>query len=130
MRLRVLRICVVLFASFAVMCTARAQQTNVTISMQAAAPAPRIGGAQVVGVRTGTPLVHTIAATGTRPLTFAATGLPAGVSIDAATGRLSGTPSAAGTSMAMVTVSNAAGSDRRALRIVVGDTLALTPPMG
>ena len=40
---------------------ALAQQTNVSISMQAAAAAPRIGGALVVGVRPGTPLVHTIA---------------------------------------------------------------------
>src|SRR5262245_230530 len=79
--------------------TARAQQTNVSISMQAAPAAPRIGGAQAVGVRPGTPFLHTIAATGTRPLTFSATGLPGGVSLDTATGRLSGMIAAAGTSM-------------------------------
>ena len=107
-----------------------AQQTNVAISMQSAPAAPRIGGAPVVGVRTGTPLLYTIAATGTRPLTFAATGLPNGVALDAATGRVSGMLSAAGTFTAMVTASNASGSDTRALRIVAGDTVALTPPMG
>jgi len=105
-------------------------QTNVSISMQAAPPAPHLGGAAVVGVRTGTPLLHTIAVTGTRPMTFSATGLPAGVNLDAATGRLSGMLAAAGSTTVMITASNAAGSDTRALRIVAGTTLALTPPMG
>jgi alpha-galactosidase len=59
-----------------------AQQTNVSISMQAAPPAPHIGGAAVVGVRTGTPLLFTVAVTGTRPMTFSATGLPDGVTLD------------------------------------------------
>src|SRR5687768_11994191 len=57
---------------------ARAQST-VTISMQAPPAAPRIGGAPVIGIRTGTPAVHPLAVTGARPMTFSATGLPAGL---------------------------------------------------
>ena len=45
------------------------------------------------------------------PLTYGATGLPAGLSINAATGLISGTPTAAGTFSTMVTASNGNGSD-------------------
>src|ERR1700722_20709380 len=37
---------------------------------------PQINGAKVVGVRPGHPLLYMIAATGTRPMTFSADGLP------------------------------------------------------
>jgi MYXO-CTERM domain-containing protein len=107
-----------------------AQQTSVSISMQAAPAVPRVGGAQVIGIRTGTPVLHTFAVTGTRPMTFSVTGLPAGLTLDATNGRLAGMVANAGTSTVMVTASNGLGSDTRALRIVVGDTIALTPPMG
>ena len=107
-----------------------AQQTSVSISMQAAPAVPRVGGAQVIGIRTGTPVLYTFAVTGTRPMTFTATGLPAGLTLDATNGRLGGMVANAGTSTAMITASNSLGSDTRALRIVVGDTIALTPPMG
>jgi hypothetical protein len=111
--------------------TSRADaQSTVTISMQAPPAAPHIGGAPVIGVRTGAPVAHAVAVTGTRPITFSATGLPAGLSLDAATGRLSGSVTGAGTTVATVTATNAMGSDSRALRIVAGDTVALTPPMG
>ncbi|SFN50452.1 Zn-dependent metalloprotease [Streptomyces sp. cf124] len=43
------------------------------------------------------------------PLSYAATGLPAGLSLDAATGRISGAPTAAGNSTVTVTVTDAAG---------------------
>lgn len=42
-------------------------------------------------------------------VTFAATGLPAGLSINAGTGRISGTPTAAGTSSARITVTDSRG---------------------
>jgi hypothetical protein len=83
-----------------------------------------------IGVFTNTPLVHTLAATGSAPLTFSVTGLPAGVMLDAATGRFSGTPTTAGSYPLVVTVSNAMGSAERTITLVVGDTVALTPPMG
>ena len=41
---------------------------------------PRINGAMVFGVRPGHPFLYTIAATGRRPMQFAADGLPGGSS--------------------------------------------------
>ncbi len=63
-------------------------------------------------------------------MTFAAVGLPAGLSIDSSTGQISGAAGPSGTSVVAVTATNAVGSDHRALTLAVGSVLALTPPMG
>jgi alpha-galactosidase len=95
-----------------------------------AGPAPRINGARVFGVRPGSPLLFTIAATGERPMRFAAEGLPDGLSLDATTGRISGSLPAPGTHALTLLATNRHGTAKRQLRIVAGDTLALSPPMG
>src|SRR3954464_7802223 len=89
---------------------ARAAQTDIAISMQAPGAAPRILGPGVVGSRPGTPFLYTVPATGQAPLTFAATGLPAGLALGASTGTISGTTPAAGTYAVTLTASNAVGS--------------------
>ena len=93
-------------------------------------PAPRITGASVVGARPGHPFLFKVPATGTRPIAYAATNLPAGLSIDAATGIITGAVPTWGQYRVQVSARNAVGSATRELRIVIGDTLALTPPMG
>ena len=60
-------------------------------------PAPRINGPRVFGVRPGSPFLFTVAATGERPIRFSAEGLPAGLRIDPATGRISGSVAVPGT---------------------------------
>ena len=95
------------------------------------APAtPRINSAKVFGVHPNAEILYTIAATGERPMTFSAEGLPAGVTLDATTGRLSGRLATEGTYHITLTATNAKGSNSRELRLVVGDRIALTPPMG
>jgi alpha-galactosidase len=56
--------------------------------------------------------------------------LPQGLSLDSATGIITGTTPAAGTYGVKLTATNARGSATRELKIVAGETLALTPPMG
>ncbi len=51
-----------------------------------------------------------VASLGTAPYTWTATGLPAGIVINTTTGVVSGTPSAAGTSAVVVTVTDALGA--------------------
>jgi hypothetical protein len=64
---------------------------------------------------------------GTAPYTWSATGLPAGLTLDPATGILSGTPTAGGTSTIAVTVTDAAqGTATASLSLTVG-TLTITP---
>lgn len=63
-------------------------------------------------------------------MTFAAAGLPKGLRIDPATGRISGRVAKAGTYDVTLTAKNELGEATRNLRIVIGDRIALTPPMG
>jgi alpha-galactosidase len=91
---------------------------------------PQINGAKVLGVRTGHPLLYTIAATGTRPISFLAEGFPAGLSLDSETGRISGSPTSPGKVVVKLTATNSLGTTESDLRIEVGDAIALTPPMG
>ncbi len=109
---------------------ALAAQTDINISMSAAAAEPKIVGPTIVGSKPGTPFLFTVAATGQAPLSFAATGLPAGLSIAATSGTISGTTPAAGSYPINVTVTNATGRATGTLTLTSGSTLALTPPTG
>jgi len=94
------------------------------------APKPRINGAGVYGVRPGHPFLYTIPATGARPIVFSANGLPKGLKLDRKTGVITGAIQAKGEYHVTLRARNSAGSAQRAFKIVAGDRLALTPPMG
>jgi alpha-galactosidase len=93
-------------------------------------PAPRINGARIFGVRPGSPFLFTIPATGERPMTFAAEGLPEGLKVDPQTGRITGRIERRGEYRLILKASNRLGTAAKTLKIVCGDTLALTPHMG
>ena len=95
-----------------------------------AAAAPRINGPRIFGVRPGSQIVHALAVSGQRPMTLVVTPLPAGLTFDPATGAFGGALEKPGDYELQVVATNAAGSARGKLRIVVGDHIALTPPMG
>ena len=109
---------------------AEAAQTTSTISMTAAPAAPRLQGPFTFAARPSTPFLFAIPATGQGPLTFAATGLPAGLALAGDTGIVSGTTPAAGSYPVTVTVTSSAGSASAAFTFVSGNTLSLTPPVG
>jgi alpha-galactosidase len=94
------------------------------------AETPRINSARAFGVRPGHPFLYTIAASGKRPMTFEAKGLPQGLTLDPATGRITGTVTAPGTYTVALAARNALGVSERNLRVEVGDRIALTPPLG
>ena len=95
------------------------------------APAePRIHGPKVYGERPGRPFQYRIPATGERPMTFSAEGLPHGLKLDASSGIITGKVRRKGTWNATLKAENAKGSDTRPLKIVIGDEIALTPPLG
>ena len=93
---------------------------------------PRLNGPSAYGVRPGRPFLYRIPATGDRPMQFTVQGLPAGLTLDPAAGIISGTvaDTAPRAYQTTVAATNSRGRAERAFRIVVGDTLALTPPMG
>ncbi len=95
------------------------------------APAtPRINGANVFGVRPGSPFLFTIAATGERPMKFSAKDLPGGLKLDAKTGRITGALKKKGEFAVTLRAKNILGTAEKKFRIVCGDQIALTPPMG
>lgn len=106
--------------------TARAQ----TISMAAAPATPELHAPFLWASRPGSPFLFTIPATGQAPLAFSATGLPDGLSLDAATGTITGTTPAAASFPVQVTVNNGAGSATATYTLTSSTTYALTPPMG
>lgn len=91
---------------------------------------PRVNGPGVFGVRPGAPFLYSIPATGRRPMSFAVDGLPEGLRVEADTGRITGTLAAEGTHTVTLRAKNALGEATKTFRIVVGDRIALTPPMG
>lgn len=94
-------------------------------------PKPAIHGPRIVGATPGRPFLFRIPATGAPPLTFAAANLPEGLSLDPATGIISGALQHEGATVVELTVRGPKGVGRRTLKIVGGkDKLALTPPMG
>jgi alpha-galactosidase len=95
-----------------------------------AAPAPRINGAKVFGVRPNHPFLFTIAATGDRPMTFSATGLPAGLALDANTGRITGALAQEGEFKVTLSAKNSLGTAKSKFKIICGPTIGLTPAMG
>ena len=92
---------------------------------------PQFNGADIWGVRPGHPVLYRVPVSGVRPMAFTAVNLPEGVTLDAEKGILRGTaPRKAGDYDIVVTAENAKGRASRTIRLAVGDTIALTPPMG
>ena len=89
-----------------------------TISENAAAPS--ITTSSLPDGKVDEAYSHTLTATGTAPITWSIDGgLPAGLSLNADTGEISGTPTADGTAKFTVKATNSAGSDTKELSITI-----------
>ena len=91
---------------------------------------PRINGPSIFAVRPGSPFLYSIPVTGERPITYAVEGLPVGLALDADTGRITGSLEKKATYTVKLRAKNVLGQAQKPFRIVVGDQIALTPPMG
>ncbi|MCP1382393.1 NPCBM/NEW2 domain-containing protein [Runella salmonicolor] len=91
---------------------------------------PKINSAKVFGATPNNPFLYTIAATGDRPMSFSAKGLPKGLSLDHKTGIITGKVAQRGTYLVTLKAKNALGEATKELKIKIGDTIALTPPIG
>ncbi|MCW3099769.1 MAG: alpha-galactosidase [Chthonomonadaceae bacterium] len=100
------------------------------IAMPTPTPAPQLHPPTVVSVYTGTPLLWTPPVTGDRPLKFSARGLPMGLTLNAATGTITGTVVKEGDYPVQVSVQNGKGRDTRTIHLRAGAVVAATPPMG
>jgi alpha-galactosidase len=91
---------------------------------------PRINWPRKVGVRPTHPFLFTVPISGARPLKVTAKGLPAGLSIDSRTGVITGSVKEPGTYPVEISATNAKGKTKGTITIVVGQAIALTPPLG
>jgi alpha-galactosidase len=93
-------------------------------------PEPEIHSPKIYGCRPGHPFLYTIAATGNRPMKFAAKGLPRGLKLDSKTGIITGVVATRGEYVVTLAAKNKIGSTEKKFKIICGDKIALTPPMG
>lgn len=123
------KLAIVLAAFMAGACRAETAPAEVSLT-PAEGLAPRVNGPSVFGVRAKAPFLYAIPATGERPMAFGAAGLPAGLKLDATSGLITGAIAARGDYDVTLSAQNAKGRSEKRFRIVVGDRIALTPPMG
>jgi len=100
------------------------------ISSKTSQPQPRINGPLVYGCRPGHPFLYRIPCQGERPIQFSVKGLPPGLNLDPSTGIISGIVPAKGEYEVIIQAKNSKGKNKRNFRIIAGDKIALTPPMG
>lgn len=92
---------------------------------------PRLNTPARVGVRPGHPFLQRVNVSGARPLRITVEALPAGFTFDPEHQVIHGTaPAVPGEFSVKLQAENVHGRAEGELAIVVGDTLALTPPMG
>jgi alpha-galactosidase len=118
------------FLSVATVHAADAPDYSAFIRTPPAPATPRINGPNVFGVRPNSPFLYTIPATGDRSMTFSVKKLPRGLAVDAVTGRITGSLARPGEYKVVLRAENAKGTNEKNFRIVVGEKIVLTPPMG
>jgi alpha-galactosidase len=91
---------------------------------------PRINGPVVYGCRPGHPFLYRIPCQGERPIHFSVVGLPGELKLDPETGIINGKTPVKGEYELLIQAKNTMGNDKRKLKLVSGEKLALTPPMG
>lgn len=95
------------------------------------AGAPFINGPEIAGASPGKEVFYLIPTVGERPLRFSAEGLPAGLTVDAVRGLITGRTSVPGDYPILLKVENRHGKAEKTFKIRIGENaLALTPPMG
>jgi alpha-galactosidase len=91
---------------------------------------PQINTAKVFGATPGNPVLFKVATTGQRPMQFSASNLPSGLKISAEKGIITGNVAQRGNYEVILKAKNQLGEATKKLIIKIGDTIALTPPIG
>src|ERR1700678_1772902 len=100
---------------------------TLTLTIHAAAtPAPAITGATSASGTVESAFSYQITATNT-PISYAAAGLPAGLSVNTGTGLISGTPTTSATSTVALSATNGSGTGNASLTLTINPDPPATP---
>lgn len=99
---------------------------SATLALTVVPPTPVITSPGTVTGTNGIAFSYQIAASN-NPTSFGATGLPSGLSLNAANGLISGTPSSAGSFSATISASNAGGTGSSSLGITIVESAPAAP---
>ena len=91
---------------------------------------PHINGPGIFGVRPEHPFLYHIPVSGDRPVEYSADNLPDGLVLDPRTGNITGSIGKTGEYKVVFHAKNPLGTDDKKFKIVVGETIDLTPAMG
>lgn len=91
---------------------------------------PRINGPAVYGANAGNRFLYKIPVTGERPMTYKVEGLPEGLNYFEESGLIRGKTPSNGRYPVKLIAENEFGKDEKDFVIIVGEGLALTPPLG
>lgn len=91
---------------------------------------PRINAPFIVGNYPSTPFLFAIPTSGERPAQWKAKNLPSGLILDSSTGIIHGVIKQEGKYDVKITVINKLGKCTKNITFVIGNNVALTPPMG
>ncbi len=91
---------------------------------------PQINGPKVFGVRPGAPFLYTIPVSGKMPIKYEVESLPLGLVLNSSNGVITGSIDKLGEYELTFKAENEKGKATRKFKIVVGDNIALTPPLG
>lgn len=103
--------------------------SNVSITNSTPSGAPQINSALSVTSAVGATVGYSVTATNS-PASYSAVGLPVGLSIDNATGIISGTPTTPGTTAVTINAVNVGGTGTAVLVITVNNNTAPAAPSG
>ena len=104
--------------------------STLTSEAQHTSNEPKINGPRLYGASPAKEFIYTVPASGARPMTFTAKKLPKGVKMDKNTGIITGSVANAGDYVIELTAKNKFGKASKSFTLVIGNKLALTPPMG
>lgn len=94
------------------------------------AKSPRINSPKIFGAKPGNPFLFTVVASGDAPILYSVENLPKGLTMDTTTGIITGVIDKKGHYAVLMKAKNNYGTATKKLLIKIGDTIALTPPIG